>query len=188
MANVDAAFGFRPVRHMFGGVVRPSEYRIAGEYGTALYRGDPVKSVGTGRTVEIAVTSTNALGIFDGCQYVNAQGEIVFSPYWPASQTIKAGSEVRAFVYDDPNILFEVQADGLVAAADIGHTADWASGTGSALTGQSKYELESAGIASDAGLKIVDIVRDGVNAFGANARVLVLINEHEHRPGTFTGV
>lgn len=188
MANVDAPFGFRPVRHYFGGLIRANRYQIASEYNTSLFTGDPVKGTGTTKQIEIAVTSTNATGVFAGCRYVTPAGDIVYSRYWPASFAVKSGTVVDAYVWDDPFILFEVQADGAVAAADIGTTADFVSGTGNTMTGTSAYELESSGIGSDAGLKIVDYVRDGVNELGTNTRVLVLWNEHEHNTGTLTAV
>ena len=53
MANQDAAFGFRPVRHLTGGEIRNNTYRITTNYDTALYQGQMVshKTAGTIETV-----------------------------------------------------------------------------------------------------------------------------------------
>jgi len=182
MANPDAPFGLRPVRHYFGGLVRANEYRIAGGLGADIFRGDPVKSTGTTKQITVAGAGDTLLGVFDGCQYVDTQGNVVYSHYWPSGQTIKAGTEVLAWVYDDPHILFEVQMDGAFAVTDIGNVTDLVdNGSGNTTTGVSTFEADSSeiGDTGDIQVKIVDYVRDGRNEVGTNARVLVLLNEHE---------
>jgi len=181
MANTDAPFGLRPVRHYFGGLVRANEYRIEGGLASNIFRGDPVKSTGTTKRIDVAAAGDTMLGVFDGCQYIDTQGNVVYSQFWPTGQTVQTGSEVLAFVYDDPHILFEVQMDGAFAATDIGELTDLVSGSGNTLTGTSAFEADSSEISDtgDIGVKIMDYVRDGSNEVGTNARVLVLINEHE---------
>lgn len=183
MANVDAPFGFRPVRHLFGGEVRASEWYIAGGLAANIFRGSVVvPTPGTAKRITIGTAATAPFaGVFDGCQYEDAQGNVVYAHYWPTGQTVKTGTIVRAWVWDDPNILFEVQADGAFTADDIGQDADVTAEVGNALTGMSTQELDSSDIGTGANLHIYDYVRDGVNEVGANARLLVLINEHIHR-------
>ena len=65
MANKDAAFGFRPARHLTGGLIRTNEYKIAANYGTALYHGQAVKAVAAGG-IESCAAGEVVLGIF-GC-------------------------------------------------------------------------------------------------------------------------
>ena len=48
MANQDAAFGFRPVKHLSGGEIRNNTYRITTNYDTALYQGQMVTRVTAG--------------------------------------------------------------------------------------------------------------------------------------------
>lgn len=189
MANVDAAFGFRPVRHYFGGLVRANRYEIATSYGTSLFTGDPVKSTGTTKQIEIAATSSPMLGIFAGCRYTNSAGDLIYSRYWPASTVLKSGTVCDAYVYDDPFILFEAQMSGSLAVTDIAQTADFVAGTGDTATGISRYEVNSTGIGTAEGFVIVDYVRDGVNAIGTtNTKVLVMFSEHEFRPAAIVGV
>ena len=57
MANQDAAFGFRPVRHLSGGEIRTNEYKIAANYGTSIFMGSPVLAVTAGG-IEVADDSS----------------------------------------------------------------------------------------------------------------------------------
>ena len=49
MANVNSPFGLYPLRHRSGGVVRANGYPIASGQAGAIYSGDPVKRLDTGK-------------------------------------------------------------------------------------------------------------------------------------------
>jgi len=188
MANSNAPFGLRPVRHYSGGCVRANAYQIAGGYTSNIFRGDPVKSVGTNKRIAVAAATNTMRGVFDGCEYVDTNGEIKFSHHWPANQAIKTGSVVTAFVWDDPMILFEAQMSLLFAETDIGNVADLTFATaGSTLTGNSGCAVDSAALGS-AGISIIDYVREASNVVGNYTRVLIMLNEHELGHGAMTGV
>ncbi len=51
MANKDAAFGFRPVRHLTGGDLQANEYTIAANLGHDIFHGQCVKAVTAGGLV-----------------------------------------------------------------------------------------------------------------------------------------
>lgn len=184
MANPNAPFGLRAVRHLFGGVMRPNEYTIADQYGTALYEGDPVVCTGTGRNLAIGTAASSGVisGVFSGCEYVDTLGDTKFSKFWPAAQVTKTGSVIKAFVYDDPHILFEVQFATL-AAADIRQLANLVSGVGNAQTGLSGWTA-AAPVTTENQLKIYSLsncVNPGglANAYGAFAVAQVLVAFHE---------
>jgi len=88
--------------------------------------------------------------------------------------------KITADVLDDPSQLFLIQNDGTSAAANYGKNADIVVGTGSTTTGVSANELDTSGIATTAALnlKIVGLWDVPNNAVGANAVVVVKINEH----------
>jgi hypothetical protein len=179
MANVDRPNGLTFSRYLGGGRnVATNDYTIASAYNTSIFNGDPVKSTGTDRNVAVAAAGDTMVGVFKGCSYTNAAGDIIFSNYWPASTT---ATDIVAFVIDDPDAVFTIQGDGAIVAADIGATADLVAGTGDTTTGRSAYELNSSDIATGAGVKIMGLVKRPDNAYGANAEVEVLINEHENR-------
>jgi hypothetical protein len=182
MANTNAPFGLRPIRHQTGGQIRASEYSIASGYSTSIFTGDVVEMTGTGKNVEqAAAANADNIGVFAGCRYVNQQGEQVFSQYWPASTT---ATEIVAFVYDDPFIVFEVQADS-AAEGDVGALADWVVGTGSSVTGQSALYAEVNGETATTAeaLRIMGLVNRPGNAFGAYAKLEVMFAEHVLRTG-----
>lgn len=178
MANVDAAYGLRAVRHQTGGNIQTNSYKIASGYATAIYKGDPVVVV-TGGTIERAAAgSTRPQGVFDGVNYTDSQGKRVFSKYWPASTV---ATDIECFVYDDPMIIFAIQSDATgVALTELGACADWEIVAGSAATGISKTNLDaSAAIGSTtAGLRVMRLVPADDNAFGAYADVEVMFAEH----------
>lgn len=189
MANVDAPRGFWPVRHMAGGVIRTNRYEIAGGLASNVFKGDPVKtSPGTNKRIDVAAAGNVLRGVFWGCEFIDAQGNVVFKNYWPTGQTIKTGTTAYAHVYDDPNILFGVQADGAVAAADIGQLIDLNfDQAGNTSTGISGCEADAASIAgSGEPLLIYELLPEQGNAYGANANIGILIDTHELRDSTVT--
>ena len=80
MANQDAAFGFRPTRHLTGGQVRTEEANIANNYDTAIYTGQVVEAVTAGGVEAATVGDVQQAGVFGGVfiptqQQVNQHGK-----------------------------------------------------------------------------------------------------------------
>jgi len=176
MANVNGPFGLRPMRHQTGGKIGANEYSIASGYATSIYTGDVVERTGTGRNIaQAAAGNGDNIGVFAGCRYVDQHGKQVFSQYWPANQV---ATEVVAFVYDDPNIVFEAQCDTL-AEGDEGALADWVVGTGSIVTGDSGLTVESSSTATTGkSLRIMKLKETPENEYGAYAKAEVMFAEH----------
>lgn len=184
MANRDAAFGLKPVK-MIGGSPYSggvSRYRIAANYGTAIFQGDMVMQV-TGGTVEIHADGGTVpiVGVFNGCQYTDpTTGEQVYSNYYPASTN---ASDIIAFIIDDPNVVFEVQADAAFPVADLFGNFDIVyTSAGSTKTGISGAELKVAdgGTGTTLSVKAIDISEDPDNddVASANTNVYVVIQNH----------
>ena len=153
MANLNAPNGLVPVRHLKGGTIRyDGEYTIASGYASNLFLGDPVILLGTGTTIGIAVggpmsPSAAILGIFAGCQYTDANGDVRWEKQWRASTATIAGEPAEAFVYTDPNVIYSVQYAGTLAASEIGQLFDFdeaSKANGNTNTGISGVELEAA--------------------------------------------
>ena len=70
MANKDAAFGFRPVRHLTGGDLQANEYTIAANLGHDIFHGQCVKAVTAGG-IERADAGDVILGVFGGCFFTD---------------------------------------------------------------------------------------------------------------------
>ena len=190
MANVDGAFGFRQV----GGLgSRPtsegtSKYVIQSGTTGAIYAGD-VMTAGNGTTISegggviaygyVGSSETDAVrnvGIFNGCFYDDpTTSKPTFKNYWPGD----VGATATAFVYDNPDDLFEVQATGTIAVTNICQPMNFAYTEGSTINGRSKEEL---GITTATTLqtRIVRISGDPANsdASTANANWIVKFNKH----------
>jgi len=69
MANVNAANGFTPLRHLTGGVIRPNEYPIASAYAANIASGDLV-TLHTDGTIIRGTAGGTALGVFYGVEYI----------------------------------------------------------------------------------------------------------------------
>lgn len=132
--GVNAPFGLRPVSSITGGswTEKTNVYHIySSEDGATTYDGDifngdpvmwqvtdPVGRPGT-NTIERATIYNEyppvdavaypILGVFQSCEYTTPDGKLVQSPYWPASTIVQAGSEIKAYVIDDPSVVWEIQ-------------------------------------------------------------------------------
>ena len=190
MANQDAPFGFRQV----GGLgSRPtsegtSKYLIQSGTTGAVFAGD-VMSAGNGVVISegggtlaygyVGSSETDAVrnvGIFNGCFYTDpTTSKPTFKNYWPAS----VAAEAQAFVYDNPDDLFEVQAEGTLVQATVARAVDMAYTTGSTINGRSKEEI-SVTAGADLAVRVIRISGDPANSdIGApNANWIVKFNEH----------
>ena len=177
MANVDAPRGARPAFHLQGGVIRNAAYPIASGFASNIFSGDYVKAV-AGGGIEVAAAGERLLGVFHGVQYVDPQGNQQWSRYWPANQV---ATEIECTVFNDPSIVFECQADGVVTQTDRFQLADHvATHAGNTATGQSGHEISSTTGTGTAGFRILGKVESPINNWGeANVDLLVQIYEHE---------
>ena len=186
MSNQDAAFGLRPLRTSTSSQ-RQNRYRIASGYATSIFQGDLVIVATNGTITRVPAGATNLiLGVFNGCSYVNASGEITYSNYWPANAT---GTDIFANVIDDPSATFEIQADAAMPVTDLFGNFDIVDATaGSTVSGNSRTELDVTTGATTAALplKAIDISQDPENSdtATANTNVIVKINNHLFSAGT----
>lgn len=154
MSAASAPFGFRPAYHP-SGYERAKKYTIASAYGTAIYKGQPV-ILNTNGTITVGTAAADLLGVFAGCEYVDSTGKPTVSTFWPASTTVLAGTVPVAWVYDDPEQIYEVQSDGSVAQTAIGDQAD-VSNVGNNVNSLSTATLSAtlAGAAAQAQFRII---------------------------------
>ena len=174
MANADRPSGFTPRRHAFGGVIRANPYKIDNGYGTGLFTGDMV-ILTSGYLVIGAQDSSVPLGIFNGCQYIAADGSVVFSKTWPAS-TATNGEDPIAWVFDDPGIVYTAQTDTGTAYVDATHKGGVydieLDHSGNTTTGQSGMEIDLSDTGTGQWL-VLGLVDEPGNAAGVNAKVEV---------------
>jgi hypothetical protein len=184
MANVDKAFGLRPLGNLSAtGAQKQYGYVIADNQSGAIYQGDLVTLVGGFLVRYISGTHATAVGVFNGCNYIDpTTGKPTFKNFYPGSVDITSG-QILAEVIDDPNQLFLIQADEDIVQADIGQNAAVAYTAGSNITGISAMELDSSTIltTNTLVLKIVGLYNAPSNALAENfAQVVVKINAHQY--------
>ena len=180
MANADAAFGFVPTRHMSGNAPRTNKYTCASELAENIFKGDLCIIISTGLITPHTATEVNNIGVFNGVSYTASDGSYVYSDYWPSGT---AATDIIIYIYDDPYTVFKVQSAGTPAQTNIGNNADVVAGAGSTTTGQSGFEISGTMAAGRASCKIMALYDAPENAFGANAVMEVIINEHLLKDG-----
>jgi len=180
MANADAAFGFVPTRHMSGNAPRTNKYTCASELAENIFKGDLCIVISTGLITPHTATEVNNIGVFDGVSYTASDGSYVYSEYWPSGT---AATDIIIYIYDDPYTVFKVQSAGTPAQTNIGNNADVVAGAGSTISGHSGFEISGTMAAGTASCKIMALYDAPENAFGANAVMEVIINEHLLKDG-----
>ena len=182
MSATNAPFGMRPAFHPSGlDRAQALANGIVSAYANNILKGQPVKYV-TGGYIE-EVTSTEAfVGSFDGVEWTDTTGRRRVSNYWPANTAYQTGSCV-AYFYNDPNIVYEIQADGAVAQSAIGDEANFTNLTaGSTTTGLSQCTMSAtlAGANNVGQVRIVDIAPYPGNDWG-DAFTIVRVTVAEHQ-------
>jgi hypothetical protein len=184
MPSTNKPFGLRPIFHP-SGIIRPKVLAggIASAYGSDLKKGQAVK-LDTSGTLVKAAAGDAFLGAFAGVEWTDTTGRRRVSNYWPSGTTYQAGSCLATF-YDDPEIVYEIQADGVLAQTSIGDQADISNpDDGSTVTGLSQATLSTtlATAGSTKQLRIVDIGKQIDNAWGdAYTVVQVMIVESQYK-------
>jgi hypothetical protein len=167
MANTNNPYGFKHIGYLPG---YAPDYQlksgvIASGNATKIYFGDPIVQLNTGYVAQgVNGASTGFLGIFQGCDYLDASGQMKFSPYWPGS----AQDDVTCRYIASPGAIFMVQSNaGPTTFAMIGENADFTIGTGSTVGGCfSGASLSNVGTTSTLPFIIIGLQGGLINAGG----------------------
>jgi len=201
MASTATPYGFRAVNEL-GGLpyagstrsfpINPAGYAVNIFNGSLVYVAASgylqlVTATGADATTNYfptgsgsSATNTGSIGIFVGCSYVNAQGQTIYSQYYPANSL-----NAIAFVVDDDRAVFSVQANGSVTFAELGTNVFLANiqstSTGSTTNGNSNVAVSSSSTASTAAFRIVGFVNNAQSQVGdAYTDLLVKFNPGYH--------
>ena len=188
MANTDGPFGLRPLEYANGtpwsGKAR--KYYLDATLNETIYIGDPVVLAGSadasGKYASVKLATLAATN------YV--LGPVVAFEQIPTSPERKyhvAQTEQYCYVADDPDLIFEIQADSAtdIAADDIGSNGIMVrTHSGDTTTGLSGVELDESSLAgADATqmLLVVGLVDRPDNELATHAKVKVMINSTLHQ-------
>lgn len=156
MANRDEVKGFEP----WGRIYQCNTY----EADTTIYKGDLLKLKSDGQVEPCAAGTTPAIGV--ALNYAIAGGEVL--------------------VADHPDQMFVCQSDDATEPAAL--TAAFLNfnivvGTASTLYRRSAMEVDGSTGATDSNLpiKFIKLLPAVDNAYGANARMVVTINNHKRK-------
>lgn len=176
MANTNTPRGLVPLRDAGS---KPTNQGVEMFYvpasdATALYIGDPVVKNGSADAAGVAgVVRAAAAGPITG----------VVQGFMPDGTTNMAGFRAAStaayvLVMTDPDVLYEVQDNTGIAAADVGLNANLTLGSGNAYSKRSGVTLDAATKATTATLavKIVGLSQRPGNEFGAFNKLVVKIN------------
>ena len=191
MANVSEKFGLRPYRKLDGTplVGAQNRYTVKSGYATAIYQGDLVIPTSAGNIEKHTGGTSNAVvGVFNGVFYNDPTTQKpTYKNYYPGSVTPTEGN-ITAFVVDDPDAVFLMDADAAFTRADLYKNYSVTNTTGVTQTGISKAQLEVgvSGTATTFAVQAIDISQDPDNSdtSATNANILVRINNHFFRSGT----
>ena len=188
--TIDRPYGLKPINliggQVFAGQTRQYQINPAGFAGNIFY-GDVVKIVSTGYLEKDTGQATaTPVGIFQGCSYVNAQGQTIFAQYYPTGYAAPTGTYITAYVQDDPDVLFKAVlvagntegGNGLTPAflgiSVIGTNAELVQNAGLTSTGDSRIGVFTDGNTGTASLpvRIIDVVPDTANSSGNFVEVI----------------
>lgn len=192
MSATLAPFGLRPVFHPSGldrasalanGIQAVSTSgNVSAGYASNIFKGEPVM-MNTAGYIEVATSGSPFLGAFAGVEWTDATGRRRVSNFWPANESFQVGS-VIAYFYQDPNIVYEIQAEGSLTQAAVGDEYDITNVTdGSTTTGLSQCTLgtSAAGADSVKTMRVIDIAPYPDNAWGDSYTIVrAVIAEYQY--------
>lgn len=203
MATTAAPYGLKPVKRVDGMpyagatstyLIDPAGYNTNIFFGSVVYVNangyiNLVTATGADATTNAwpagSSGNTGAIGVFVGCRYVNGQGQVIFSQYYPANTT----GVVEVMVVDDPMVLFQVQLDGSATQAVVGANTFFAAAqstsTGNTATGNSTSAMDATVVTTTAAFRIVSFVSPVSDAY---PDVLVKINPGWHSMSLDKGI
>tara|TARA_R110000850_G_scaffold7721_2_gene28381 strand:- start:248 stop:853 length:606 start_codon:yes stop_codon:yes gene_type:complete len=201
MATTATPYGLKAVNHIGGTPYAGSTrlFPIASGYATNIFNGSVVQIVAAG-TIEIVTDLGNnadqfpagVIGVFVGVTYTDPNlGTVVFRQNYP---TGTVADDIQAYVIDDPDVVFQAQADGQVTQADLGQNTNFAAvqstTTGDTTNGNSNSAVSATtATTSTIAFRIVDFVDGPTSTVGdAFTDLLIKFNGVNHSYNNPTGI
>ena len=195
MAITATPYGLKAVNHV-GGTPYAGSTRllpIASGYASNLFNGQVVQIEAATGTVGLVTTfGDGVIGVFVGCTYTDpSTKQLTFNNMWP---TGTVASDAKAYVIDDPDVVYMAQADGAVTQADLGQNTSFAAAqstsTGVLINGNSTSAVSSTtAVTATLPFRIVDFVDSPNSTVGdAFTDVLVKFNAGIHSYNNPDGV
>jgi hypothetical protein len=181
MSTTFRPFGMKPVYHPSGldrsvpfagtnsfvtGVTYTAPYSLSS--GQSFYQYQPVGITSSGQlTIAATAAATSPVyGVFDGVEYTTAEGRRTLGKSI-SKASLDAASAIVFWIFADPELVYEAQANGSVTSAAIGSQYNFSAGTG--YTTADGYTIGTGG----AGFSTTALAATAV-ASGAQGQVRVV--------------
>jgi hypothetical protein len=194
MATTASPYGLRAVNHI-GGTPYAGSTRllpIASGLAQNIFNGSVVGITAAG-TVQLVTDAGTAgdvfpagvIGVFVGCTYTDPNlGTVVFRQSWP---TGTIASDALAYIIDDPDVVYQAQADAQVTQAGLGENTHFpaapnATTSGDTTTGNSTMAVDATTAATATiAFRVVDFVDSPTSTVGdAFTDLLIKFNAGIH--------
>ncbi len=179
MATTASPYGLRAVNHI-GGTPYAGATRllpIASGLAENIFNGSVVAINTAGTIVIVRDQGTNGdpfpvgvIGVFVGCTYTDPNlGTVVFRQNWP---TGTVASDALAYIVDDPDVIFQAQADAAVTQAGLGMNTNFdavvnPTTSGDTTTGNSTMAVDATTVATaTVAFRVVDFVDSPTSTVG----------------------
>lgn len=184
-------YGLRPAYSPQGmAAARSIPNGIASGYGTGLLKYQPVTLNTSGQIVAATAGTNDFYGVFAGVRYVDGFGIphesnqwVAGTAYGAASGTVSSIYGLEVMVWDDPNMVFEIQADGSLAQS-IGGQVNFSNITaGSTATGLSACTASASSLTTSGQgqMRIVELALNIGNIWGdAFTQVRVMLARSQY--------
>ena len=136
--GVNAPFGLRPLQSISGGswTEKTNAYWISPGYNISIFEGDPVvlgtsiaatipanggigtiaqynpsftQAVAGGGAAMATFSTVPLLGVFISCEYFDVNNKLQQSQYYPAGVQTYNNQPIKAFILDDPDVVYDIQ-------------------------------------------------------------------------------
>lgn len=203
MANVSKPSGLKPVGYLGGSPWNGQAriYYVPVGNATALYVGDPVTRLTADAdangipSVSIGVAGSAICGVIVGVLPTSASVSLVGTTIDLTRRSLPVSTAGYVLVADDPMTLFEIEegvtgsaAGTAMTASAVGNNANFVVIAGAKTYADSGTLLDNSTEATTAtlNLKLMGLAQREDNAFGARAKWIVKINNHQYGSSTGT--
>ncbi len=176
MSNVASPFGLKPAFHP-SGVIRQLQSTIVSGLPTDIFQFSPVAIDAATGGLNVVAPGNPIIGSFMGVEWTGVDGRRRVNNRWEANTV---GTEIVAYYAEDPQMIYEIQADQSVVLADVGAQFDFSALGGNNVTGLSNVSLAvSGGAGTDC--RIIGVNPAPDNIFGdAFTIVQVQLSDHQY--------
>jgi len=148
-SGLDRAVPFVGTNTYIPGVTYTAPYSLS--TGQSFYQYQPVAITTTGQLTIANQTAASGkvYGVFDGVEYTNSDGRRSVAKY-ASKTTLDASTQIIFWIFQDPQLVYEIQCNGSVTTAAIGTQYNFDTTAGSLVTSGTAIGVGGAGFSTTA--------------------------------------